>query len=134
MFSKKMKGNNIFDVFFNSPFSDLISTDFYHSIPQADVVESDKGFSYYVALPGFEKEDISVELENNYLKISAKKKEDNSAHYKRKEFDYGGSTRKLLVHDAADYTTMKAKYTDGILKIEVDKKADVTNNIHISIN
>jgi HSP20 family protein len=129
-----MSSHNVFDMFFGSPILDMIATDFYHSIPAADIIETNNGFIYSIAIPGHEKEDIKVDVQNESLVISIQKNEKPAAQYKRKEFDYSGSTRKFLLHDSADIHSINASYLDGILKIDIDKKNKVAYNKQISIN
>jgi HSP20 family protein len=124
---------NIFDIVFNSGWGDMIATDFYQSIPSADITETDKGYQYQIAVPGHKKEDFSVELDNNYIKVSVIKKEETRQEYKRKEFDYSGSSRRFYLSDQADYKSLKASYTNGLLLINVDKKTIVQQNMQIEI-
>lgn len=125
---------NIFDIVFNSGLGDMIATDFYQSIPSADIVETDGGYKYQIAIPGQKKEDFSVELDNNYIKVSVINNEDARQAYKRKEFDYSGSSRRFYLSDQADYKSLQASYTNGILLIEVNKKDSVQQKIQIDIN
>ena len=67
-------GENLFDDFFDTvsrPIKAIRQT----PIPQVmrtDVKESDKGFTLDIDLPGYKKEDISAELKDGYLTVSAK--------------------------------------------------------------
>jgi HSP20 family protein len=125
---------NIFDMVFNSGWGDMIATDFYQSIPSADITETDHGYQYTIAIPGHNKEDFSVEFDNNYIKVSVIKKDDTRQEYRRKEFDYSGSSRRFYLPDQADYKSLHASYKNGVLHINVDKKTIEEHKIQIDIN
>ena len=84
------KTNRLFDDFFNNDFwmSDLPALKAVPSM-KTDIKEVDGNYELSVELPGFNKEDISAELKNGYLTISAKheesddKKDDNGNYIRR---------------------------------------------------
>ncbi len=88
----------------------------------------DNGGEYLLEadLPGFKKEDINVNLENNYLTISAERKAENEekdkkGRYIRCERSYGSFTRSFDVSDV-DTDKITASYEDGVLKLTMPKK------------
>ncbi len=88
----------------------------------------DNGGEYLLEadLPGFKKEDINVNLENNYLTISAERKveneeKDKKGRYIRCERSYGSFTRSFDVSDV-DTDKITASYEDGVLKLTMPKK------------
>ena len=77
-------------------------------------------------LPGFNKEDISAELKNGYLTISAKHEEsddkkDDNGNYIRRERKVGSCVRSFYVGSAVKEEDIKAAYENGILKLSVPK-------------
>src|SRR5438105_3404807 len=59
--------------------------------PGANIVESDKDFKIELAVPGLEKKDFKVEIENGTLTISSEKEEEkkeDKENYHRREFYY----------------------------------------------
>ena len=77
-------------------------------------------------LPGFKKEDIDVNLENNYLTIKAERKveneeKDKKGRYIRCERSYGSFVRSFDVSDV-DTDKITASYEDGVLKLNMPKK------------
>lgn len=88
----------------------------------------DNGGEYLLEadLPGFKKEDINVNLENNYLTISAERKAENEekdkkGRYIRCERSYGSFTRSFDVSDV-DTDKITASYEDGVLRLTMPKK------------
>lgn len=122
-------GENLFDDFFDSV-SRPIKAIRQAPVPQVmrtDVKESDKGFTLDIDLPGYKKENISVELKDGYITVSAKtsdeheeKEEDGT--YIRRERTFGSCSRSFYVGDEIEESEIKAKFEDGILKLFVPKK------------
>ena len=87
---------------------------------------SEKDGKYYITadIPGMNKEDISVTLEDGYLTVSGKKeesKEDKEANYYMKETRYGSFSRSLRLPEDVDEARIEATYKDGVLSVSVDK-------------
>ncbi len=101
------------------------------NVMKTDVRETESGYELDVDLPGFKKDEISAQLDNGYLTISAAKgldkdEEKKDGKYIRKERYAGAMSRSFYVGDGLSQSDIKAKYEDGILKISVpkmDKKA-----------
>ena len=101
------------------------------NVMKTDVRETESGYELDVDLPGFKKDEISAQLDNGYLTISASKgldkdEEKKDGKYIRKERYAGAMSRSFYVGDGLSQSDIKAKYEDGILKISVpkmDKKA-----------
>ena len=97
------------------------------NIMKTDIREHDAGYELDVDLPGFKKDEISIELENGYLTISAAKgldkdEQDKKGKYIRKERYAGAMQRSFYVGDAVTEEDIKAKFEDGILKLSIPKK------------
>ena len=94
---------------------------------KTDIREHDEGYELDVDLPGFKKDEISVQLDNGYLTISAAKgldkdEQDKKGKYIRKERYAGTMQRSFYVGDAVTQEDVKAKFEDGILKLSLPKK------------
>ena len=94
---------------------------------KTDIREHDEGYELDVDLPGFKKDEISVQLDNGYLTISAAKgldkdEQDKKGKYIRKERYAGTMQRSFYVGDAITQEDVKAKFEDGILKLSLPKK------------
>ena len=88
---------------------------------------SDDGDSYKLEaeLPGFKKEDISIDIDNECLTISAERsfdKKDDKNNYVKRERYYGSYSRSFDVSNI-DIDKIEASYTDGILTPILPKKA-----------
>ncbi len=97
------------------------------NLMKTDVRETDGTYELDVDLPGFQKDEIQVELEDGYLTISAQKgldkdEKDDQGRYIRQERYAGAMSRSFYVGDAIAIEDMKAKYEGGVLRISVPKK------------
>ena len=93
-----------------------------------NIKETGSGYILEVVAPGFEKTDFKVNIDNNVLTISAEKKfEDTLENEKqvRKEYSYRGFKRSFTIDDKIDATAVEASYVNGVLKLNLPKKAEV---------
>lgn len=87
----------------------------------------DEGDRYIMEseLPGFEKEDIKIDISGDYITISAERKAENSKEsngkYIRRERTYGSFKRSFGISDV-NTDEISAEYKNGILTIELPKK------------
>ena len=109
---------------------------------KTDVRDHDDHYEIDVDLPGFKKEELSLELTDGYLTIKAAKgldkddKEKKMGKYIRRERYMGSMTRSFYVGDTITKEDVKAEYRDGVLKLFVpkpdpNKKVEKTNYIAI---
>ena len=117
-------GFNVFDDFFD----DFFKPTFYgnhRNAMQTDIKETENGYELAVDMPGFDKNDISLNLENGYLTIEAKReeKDQDDNNYVRRERNYS-CRRSYYVGDAVTEDDIKAKYLNGTLEISVPKKKE----------
>ncbi len=96
------------------------------SVMSTDIKETDEGYEMAVDLPGFKKENISVELDNGYLTISTAKglDEDDSkkGKYIRRERYSGEYKRSFYVGDYLTQEDIKAQFKHGVLTLDIPKK------------
>lgn len=85
-----------------------------------DVKETEKGFDIAVDMPGFDKKDINLSLDNGYLTISAKREQTEEENYLRRERSLTCS-RSYYVGDKITEEDVKAKYENGTLNVFVPK-------------
>lgn len=89
-----------------------------------------------VSVPGYEKENIKLELERGYLTITAtnSKEEDTSKEkYIRRERYYGKCSRSFYVGDGITEEEIDATYKNGVLTIKIPKVSKVDNKKLIQI-
>lgn len=119
--------------YFDDLFDDVINT---KKDMRCDIYEKEGTYFIEMDMPGFDKNDIQIEIKNDYLTITAEKKEeekDESKNYICKERNYGKYERSLYVGDI-EADNIKAEFKNGILKIAVPKKEEVENKKIIEIN
>lgn len=92
---------------------------------RTDVTEDDQGYEISAELPGFHKEDISLDVEGDYLTISASHSEENEEsdekkNYIKRERFFGSYSRSFDI-SGVDVDSIHAEYNDGILKIDLPK-------------
>ena len=102
------------------------------NVMRTDVKESDTGYEMEIDLPGFSKDEVTVELNDGYLTISAAKgldkdeaKSDEEAqkgNYIRRERYSGSCNRSFYVGDAVTEEDIKASFENGTLKMTIPKK------------
>ena len=123
-------GENMFDDFFGTGFfgsRDPLFGKNGRNLMKTDIREHDAGYEVDIDLPGFKKDEISIELENGYLTVSAAKgldkdEEDKKGKYIRKERYAGAMQRSFYVGEYVTQEDIKAKYENGILRLSVPKK------------
>ncbi len=94
---------------------------------RTDIVEKDNVYLIEAELPGFTKEDIEIDVNDKYLIIRAKRNQfeeqrDDNGKTIRRERHYGEFARQFYV-EGIEEEGIKAKLQDGVLKLEVPKKA-----------
>ncbi|MBO4651183.1 MAG: Hsp20/alpha crystallin family protein [Clostridiales bacterium] len=126
-------GENLFDDWMGFPMRELANVDrrLYGKnashIMKTDVKETDGTYELEVDLPGFKKDEINVKLEDGYMTISATKgldteKKDKHGKIIRQERYAGAMQRSFYVGDGVRTEDVKAKYEDGVLKLDIPKK------------
>ena len=151
MLTPSIFGENLFDDWFDDfPFFDdrdlrKVDKKLYGrragNLMKTDIQEMKDGYKMEVDLPGFKKDEITVELDDGYLTISAAKgldqdeKEKESGRYIRRERYAGTMSRSFFVGEDVAQEDIHAKYEDGILRLSVPKKAPkkIENTGYISI-
>ena len=91
-----------------------------------DVRETDKGYMVDIDMPGFKKDDISLDLQNGYLTITANRSEDldekdNEGRYIRQERCTGSCARSFYVGKELEPKDISAKFENGILSLHLPK-------------
>ena len=92
--------------------------------PALDVKETDKEFVVRMDLPGLQKKDIHLSVDNNVLTIRGERKreeEEKDANYYCSERFYGTFQRSLTLPTEIDQDNIKAEYKNGVLTITLPK-------------
>lgn len=135
---KLVKWNNepVFPDFFSRMFNDDFDNYFGKAncgyLPAANVAETEDAFEVEFAIPGMNKEDFKISVENNILTVSAEKeehKEEKEKNYTRKEFAYGSFTRSFSLPRTINHEKIAAGYDQGILKVSLPKKEEAKTQL-----
>ena len=123
MLLPQMFNKSLFNDFFTEPMFNVNTT----NRMCTDIKEKDNGYELAMEVPGFDKEDLKLNLEDGYLTISAEHKtsndkKDEDGHIIRQERYYGSTKRSFYVGDQITKEDIQAKYDKGILSIFVPKK------------
>ena len=127
-------GEDLFDDFFNDPFGMMNASEgrsplygkHAKNLMKTDIREKEDGYELAVDLPGFKKDEISLDLRDGYLTISAEKgldqdKESKKGRVLRQERYTGSCSRSFYVGDVKP-EEIKAKYESGVLTVLVPKE------------
>lgn len=92
--------------------------------PGVNVIERDEAFELQVALPGLNKEDFNLELNNNLLTVSVNKerKATEGEEVKRQEFGNYQFEKSFRLSKAIDGSQVEASYENGVLVVALPKK------------
>ena len=111
----------MFDEFFN---------DFFNvkpmSVPPHNIMETENDFQIEFSVPGSNKKDFEIEVENDNIKIIKKKEDlDTTNNYSRQEFNHSFFEKSFYLPESIDQSKISSKYDNGILRISLPKKSEV---------
>ena len=116
---------NYLDGVFDDFFTHVKDSEF--SRMKCDIYLKDDNYIMEMDIPGFNKEDVKIEVDDNdYLTITAEKSNESSddeKEYVRKERCYGKYQRSFYVGDI-DKENIDASFENGILKVTMPKKQE----------
>ena len=99
---------------------------------KTDVKDEGDHYLLEAELPGFQKEDIDLDVKDGVLTISAKHQEDNehnSGHYVCKERRYGSFARSFNLEGIQE-ENITASYNNGVLELNLPKKQEIIPQSH----
>jgi len=92
--------------------------------PLVDIYEADGKFLVRAELPGVDKDDVSVSVDDNLLTLKGKKnfvEAKEGENWKRVETRYGEFSRSFTLPENVDADKISAAYKDGVLELSVPK-------------
>lgn len=98
-------------------------------LPAVNVTETDKAYKLELAVPGYKKEEIKVQVEQDVLTISAERQEEKKeSHekYTRREFSYGSFKRSFQLPKGALHDGITARYENGLMLLDIPKSGAPT--------
>jgi HSP20 family protein len=110
-----------------------------NSMPAVNIREDEKRFTLDLAVPGMEKKDLKIDINEDLLTISSETKnesEESSDGYKRKEFSYSSFCRSFQLPENVNKEQIEANYKDGVLSVVLPKveeeKSKIIRQVKIS--
>lgn len=97
------------------------------SLPAVNVKEDDKQFDIEFAAPGYSKADFKIDVDQHVLTVSAERKEEKNEENKRftrREFSYSTFSRSFTLPETVNSDKIDAKYSDGLLHLQIPKKEE----------
>jgi HSP20 family protein len=104
--------------------------------PNVDITETDSAYLIKGEIPGVNKEDVKVNIEDGMLTMSGERKqekEEKGKKFHRIERTYGSFMRSFRLPDNVDEAAVKAEFKDGMLNVTLPKSTQ-TKNKSISVS
>ena len=127
-------GENLFEDWMDFPFNDSfwgnrnpLYGKHQKNLMKTDVRETAESYELDIDLPGFKKEDLTLQLKDGYLTVNASKQENNdvkddNGKYLRRERYSGSMSRSFYVGEDTQETDIKAKFENGVLSLAFPKE------------
>lgn len=98
-----------------------------NQFPAVNIKENENNFEILLAAPGLTKEDFSIEIDENILKISSDIKQTEEVKeekFSRREFNFSSFKRAFTLPETVNEDKIEASYVNGILKLSLPKKEE----------
>jgi len=95
--------------------------------PEYNIIENDKSFLIELNFAGIAKKDINLDVDNDILKIIAKRKKNKDSKYEHTGIYFGGYETLFKLPEDVDKQTINAVLEQGILNITINKIEDSVN-------
>jgi HSP20 family protein len=119
-----------------SPFRNLLDTwglndHFFESfrngkdLPAANISETEDSLVIELAIPGMEKKDFNISLEDGVLSIGSEQEQESASdekNYRRREYSFHSFERRFSIPDTIDEESLKATYAKGILTVNLKRE------------
>jgi HSP20 family protein len=109
-----------------------------NSLPAVNIREDEKNYILELAVPGMDKKDLKIDIDEDVLTISSEHTNENEEKqdgYTRKEFSYSSFVRSFYIPENVNADNIGANYKDGILTVSFPKQEEVkkmTKQVKIS--
>jgi len=115
--------HNTKPVFFEDFINNFFGSNIYNDIPPYNIIETDKDFLIEFSVPGFNKKDFSIEVEENNLKVSKLPSENDKLENKfyKRQFNYSQFEKNFTIPEEVNIDKINSIYENGILKIFLPK-------------
>jgi HSP20 family protein len=106
--------------------------------PSVDIREEEDHFLLMADLPGVNKDEIEVKVEDNTLLLSGKRdsvSEPEASGYRYNERRFGSFSRRFRLGEGVNPTGIEAAYKDGVLTVTLPKKPEAQpRQIPVAVN
>ncbi|MFC1485476.1 Hsp20/alpha crystallin family protein [Candidatus Latescibacterota bacterium] len=95
--------------------------------PAVDIIEHENDYIFSIDLPGFERSDINLKVDDGVLTISGERKCEEPGdenYYRYFERPYGRFARSFRIPDNVDHDKVDAVYQNGLLELKLAKKEE----------
>ena len=102
------------------------------SMPAVNIREDEQNYSLELAVPGIDKKDLKIDMNEDVLTISSETKnesEESKDGYKRKEFSYSAFCRSFYIPENVNREKIEANYKDGVLTVSLPKQEEEKTRI-----
>jgi HSP20 family protein len=102
------------------------------SLPAVNIREDEKNYMLDLAIPGMDKKDLKIDMNEDVLTISSEMKNESEQEndgYKRREFSYSSFCRSFYVPENVNKDKVEANYKDGVLSISLPKEEVEKNKL-----
>lgn len=114
--------SDVMDQFFNNNWLNTRSDSDW--MPAVDIEEDENGYKFFVELPGMEKDDVKISLNDDILTIKGEKKyekKDENKNYHCYERRYGTFERAFRLNSDVIIDKIDAIFKNGVLQVELPK-------------
>ncbi|WP_339916659.1 Hsp20/alpha crystallin family protein [Yeosuana marina] len=116
-----------FDDFLGKSFGNEFMSNFNTGItlPAVNVIDEANDFVVEMAVPGLNKSDFNINIDNHVLSIGVEKEtkhNESSENYTRREFGYSSFKRTFSIPESVDVEKISATYKDGIMRVVLPKR------------
>jgi HSP20 family protein len=125
MFALQNRMNSLYQEFNRGQSDETVSTAAF--VPAVDIYEDEHKIVLKLEVPGMKQEDLDIRLENNTLTVRGERKfekEEKEENFHRIERRYGSFYRAFTVPTTLNTENVKADYDAGVLRIELEKRAE----------
>ena len=122
--------HNTKPVFFEDFINNFFGSNIYNDIPPYNIIDTDKEFLIEFSVPGFNKKDFSVEVEENNLKVSKLSSDKNKLenNFFKIQFNYSQFEKNFRIPEEVNIEKIYSIYDNGILKIFLPKVKELKQN------
>ena len=122
--------HNTKPVFFEDFINNFFGSNIYNDIPPYNIIDTDKEFLIEFSVPGFNKKDFLLEVEENNLKVSKLSSEKNKLenNFFKRQFNYSQFEKNFTIPEEVNIEKIYSIYDNGILKIFLPKVKELKQN------